>query len=83
MLLITAFVCAVSALVQTATAHPTEPIKFVDPSSAGCGGHTLARLLKANSGRYTFGSACNRPTSNLDSEIDKACAGLAVMHIFY
>lgn len=43
----------------------------------------LTRLLKANPGKYTFGSAGNGTTSHLAGEIYKSSAGLAVVHIPY
>ena len=43
----------------------------------------LTRLLKANPGKYTFGSAGNGTTSHLAGEIYKSRAGLAVVHIPY
>ena len=43
----------------------------------------LTKLLRANPGKYTFGSAGNGTTSHLASEIYKASAGLAVVHIPY
>ena len=43
----------------------------------------LTALLKANPGRYTFGSAGNGTTSHLAGEIYKSSAGLAVVHIPY
>lgn len=43
----------------------------------------LTRLLKANPGKYTFGSAGNGTTSHLAGEIYKSNAGLAVVHIPY
>lgn len=43
----------------------------------------LTQLLKANPGKYTFGSAGNGTTSHLAAEIYKSSAGLAVVHIPY
>ena len=43
----------------------------------------LTTLLKANPGKYTFGSAGNGTTSHLAGEIYKSSAGLAVVHIPY
>ncbi|MES2980563.1 MAG: tripartite tricarboxylate transporter substrate binding protein [Pseudomonadota bacterium] len=43
----------------------------------------LTKLLKANPGKYTFGSAGNGTTSHLAGEIYKSRAGLAVVHIPY
>ncbi len=43
----------------------------------------LTTLLKANPGKYTFGSAGNGTTSHLAGEIYKSRAGLAVVHIPY
>ena len=43
----------------------------------------LTKLLKANPGKYTFGSAGNGTTSHLAGEIYKSNAGLAVVHIPY
>ena len=43
----------------------------------------LTQLLKANPGKYTFGSAGNGTTSHLAGEIYKSSAGLAVVHIPY
>jgi len=43
----------------------------------------LTALLKANPGKYTFGSAGNGTTSHLAGEIYKSSAGLAVVHIPY
>lgn len=43
----------------------------------------LTKLLKANPGKYTFGSAGNGTTSHLAGEIYKSSAGLAVVHIPY
>ena len=43
----------------------------------------LTKLLKANPGRYTFGSAGNGTTSHWAGEIYKSRAGLAVVHIPY
>ena len=43
----------------------------------------LTNLLKANPGKYTFGSAGNGTTSHLAGEIYKSSAGLAVVHIPY
>ena len=43
----------------------------------------LTALLKANPGKYTFGSAGNGTTSHLAGEIYKSRAGLAVVHILY
>ena len=41
----------------------------------------LTKLLKANPGKYTFGSAGNGTTSHPAGEIYKSSAGLAVVHI--
>lgn len=43
----------------------------------------LTQMLKANPGKYTFGSAGNGTTSHLAGEIYKSSAGLAVVHIPY
>lgn len=43
----------------------------------------LTTLLRANPGKYTFGSAGNGTTSHLAGEIYKSSAGLAVVHIPY
>lgn len=43
----------------------------------------LTKLLKANPGKYTFGSAGNGTTSHLAGEIYKSSAGVAVVHIPY
>jgi tripartite-type tricarboxylate transporter receptor subunit TctC len=43
----------------------------------------LTRLLKANPGKYSFGSAGNGTTSHLAGEIYKSRAGVAVVHIPY
>ncbi|WP_431097020.1 Bug family tripartite tricarboxylate transporter substrate binding protein [Polaromonas aquatica] len=43
----------------------------------------LTKLLKANPGKYTFGSAGNGTTSHLAGEIYESRAGLAVVHIPY
>lgn len=43
----------------------------------------LTKLLKANPGKYTFGSAGNGTTSHLAAEIYKSRADLAVVHIPY
>jgi tripartite-type tricarboxylate transporter receptor subunit TctC len=43
----------------------------------------LTRLLKANPGKYTFGSAGNGTTSHLAGEIYKSRAGVSVVHIPY
>ncbi len=43
----------------------------------------LTKLLKANPGKFTFGSAGNGTTSHLAGEIYKSSAGLAVVHIPY
>ena len=43
----------------------------------------LTKLLKANPGKYSFGSAGNGTTSHLAGEIYKSRAGVAVVHIPY
>lgn len=43
----------------------------------------LTKLLKANPGKYTFGSAGNGTTSHPAGKIYKSSAGLAVVHIPY
>lgn len=43
----------------------------------------LTRLLKANPGKYTFGSAGNGTTSHLAGEIYKSRAGVSAVHIPY
>jgi tripartite-type tricarboxylate transporter receptor subunit TctC len=43
----------------------------------------LTRLLKANPGKYTFGSAGNGTTSHLAGEIYKSRAGVSLVHIPY
>ncbi|MBI2728837.1 MAG: tripartite tricarboxylate transporter substrate binding protein [Polaromonas sp.] len=43
----------------------------------------LTKLLKANPGKYTFGSAGNGTTSHLAGEIYKASAGVSAVHIPY
>ncbi len=43
----------------------------------------LTKLLKANPGKYTFGSAGNGTTSHLAGEIYKSSAGVSAVHIPY
>ncbi|MES2363996.1 MAG: tripartite tricarboxylate transporter substrate binding protein [Pseudomonadota bacterium] len=43
----------------------------------------LTKLLKANPGKYTFGSAGNGTTSHLAGEIYKSRAGVSAVHIPY
>lgn len=43
----------------------------------------LTKLLKANPGKYTFGSAGNGTTSHLAGEIYKSRAGVSMVHIPY
>lgn len=43
----------------------------------------LTRLLKANPGKYSFGSAGNGTTSHLAGEIYKSRAGVSAVHIPY
>jgi tripartite-type tricarboxylate transporter receptor subunit TctC len=43
----------------------------------------LTKLLKANPGKYTFGSAGNGTTSHLAGEIYKSRAGVSIVHIPY